>query len=174
MVRKINLQAYLFFFFFIAPRHGNWGSWQNWGSVQCQNGFQTRYRYCNNPRPGFGGSGCSGRRSETRDCDECSLGLSQCEHLCSNRHGSFTCSCYSGYKPSTKNWKRCESKYISLAEKVRGIRYDTIRYLQLCLDTAFSSAILKLLSTNCTYLHYYKYNIIKFKTMDPAFLGSRD
>ncbi|XP_015752648.1 PREDICTED: hemicentin-1-like [Acropora digitifera] len=93
-----------------SPIHGRWSSWQSWGNVNCQGGYQRRYRFCNNPPAAHGGSRCRGISSQRRDCPECSLGLAQCEHLCHNTLGSFRCSCYPGYQTSPQNWKRCERR----------------------------------------------------------------
>ncbi|XP_074624581.1 SCO-spondin-like isoform X5 [Acropora palmata] len=55
-----------------CPVHGNWSAWRPWGpcSQSCSGGTQTRYRYCNNPRPAYGGDPCPGARSETRMCNQ--------------------------------------------------------------------------------------------------------
>ena len=57
---------------FVRTVHGNWSAWRPWGpcSQSCSGGTQTRYRYCNNPRPAYGGDPCPGARSETRMCNQ--------------------------------------------------------------------------------------------------------
>lgn len=32
------------------------------------------------------------------DYDECDLGISDCEHLCINYQGRYSCECYHGYR----------------------------------------------------------------------------
>ena len=95
-----------------SPVHGSWGPWQpsNWNSAPCSGGKRTRWRYCNSPYPAHGGTGCSGSSTWSSDCNECASGNGGCQHLCINSYGSYRCLCYSGYKPLTSNWKRCESK----------------------------------------------------------------
>ncbi|CAC5419913.1 Fibrillin-1,Fibulin-1,Fibulin-5,Fibrillin-2,Latent-transforming growth factor beta-binding protein 4 [Mytilus coruscus] len=60
------------------------------GITSCPNGGT-----CASPNacvcaPGFGGSQCS-------DINECQTGTDNCQQNCTNTHGSFTCSCESGY-----------------------------------------------------------------------------
>ena len=45
------------------------------------------------------------------DADECQLGLSDCEHICSNTEGSYTCSCRPGYDLAL-NMRSCEGNII--------------------------------------------------------------
>ncbi|PFX23104.1 Uncharacterized protein K02A2.6 [Stylophora pistillata] len=94
-----------------AQRHGKWGSWQptNWDLTPCTNGYQTRHRYCDSPSPAHGGASCKGYNSQQKDCDECSLGLAGCEHLCENLHPPqmYKCRCRYGYRPSPTDSKRC-------------------------------------------------------------------
>ncbi|XP_076472749.1 uncharacterized protein LOC143302101 isoform X14 [Babylonia areolata] len=49
---------------------GNWGSWGPYEpcSVTCGTGIKTRYRWCNNPAPGIGGSPCAGSSTERSEC----------------------------------------------------------------------------------------------------------
>ena len=73
--------------YFNEKVHGNWGSWEPWGScsVTCANGTQTRTRLCDDPKPMFGGDNCTSNSSWTemwnadnntmeatdyQDCDE--------------------------------------------------------------------------------------------------------
>jgi len=54
-----------------CPVNGEWGSWSGYSSCSktCGRGTQTRTRYCDNPRPSNGGSDCSGRSREDRECN---------------------------------------------------------------------------------------------------------
>ncbi|CAC5419922.1 Fibrillin-1 [Mytilus coruscus] len=61
-----------------------------YGSTSCPNGGT-----CSLPNtcvcaPGFGGPQCA-------DVNECQLGTHNCQQLCTNTFGSFTCSCRTGY-----------------------------------------------------------------------------
>ncbi|CAC5355720.1 unnamed protein product [Mytilus coruscus] len=61
-----------------------------YGTTSCPNGGT-----CSSPNacvcaPGFGGSQCS-------DINECQTGTDNCQQNCINTHGSFICSCESGY-----------------------------------------------------------------------------
>ncbi|XP_066923379.1 SCO-spondin-like isoform X8 [Clytia hemisphaerica] len=51
--------------------NGNWGSWGSYGSCnnKCGGGVQERFRYCNNPSPAHGGSGCPGYAKMVRACN---------------------------------------------------------------------------------------------------------
>ncbi|XP_060570647.1 fibrillin-2-like isoform X2 [Ruditapes philippinarum] len=44
---------------------------------------------------------------ECIDVDECSEKTTECEHICVNTEGSFECSCYTGYRVSTRNTSKC-------------------------------------------------------------------
>ena len=50
---------------------GGWSYWSNWGkcSAVCGVGFQQRKRFCDNPRPMYGGGDCFGTPMEDRKCD---------------------------------------------------------------------------------------------------------
>ena len=43
------------------------------------------------------------------DIDECALGISGCNQICTNTNGSYVCSCYLGYQISSNN-KICVGK----------------------------------------------------------------
>ncbi|XP_078377130.1 SCO-spondin-like isoform X1 [Oculina patagonica] len=53
-----------------CPTNGGWGSWGKWGacSKTCGTGTQYRSRYCNKPRPAYGGKTCPGQNRESRRC----------------------------------------------------------------------------------------------------------
>ncbi|XP_047136865.1 A disintegrin and metalloproteinase with thrombospondin motifs adt-1 isoform X1 [Hydra vulgaris] len=55
-----------------CPIDGNYGLWNAWGtcSADCGDGFQTRQRECNNPKPQNGGKSCelAGISQESRLC----------------------------------------------------------------------------------------------------------
>ncbi|XP_048109189.1 neurogenic locus notch homolog protein 1-like isoform X2 [Alosa alosa] len=75
-------------------------------SSPCRDGSQC----FNNPINGMYNCMCqSGYRGSTcyEDIDECSIGMSPCEHngLCINTEGSFTCNCTQGY-----TGPRCEQE----------------------------------------------------------------
>ena len=50
---------------------GGWGPWVEWSvcSSSCGLGTQTRFRYCDNPRPAYGGRACTGPRLDRRNCN---------------------------------------------------------------------------------------------------------
>ena len=41
------------------------------------------------------------------DIDECELGISGCNQICSNTNGSFVCSCMMGYNLSIEDQRTC-------------------------------------------------------------------
>uniref|UniRef100_A0A7M5US14 Hemicentin-1 n=1 Tax=Clytia hemisphaerica TaxID=252671 RepID=A0A7M5US14_9CNID len=49
---------------------GGWGEWSEYGpcSKNCKGGYQTRHRYCNNPKPKNGGKYCVGDGYESKSC----------------------------------------------------------------------------------------------------------
>ncbi|CAC5422946.1 Thrombospondin-1,Adhesion G protein-coupled receptor B1,Mucin-like protein,Hemicentin-1,Adhesion G protein-coupled receptor B3,Thrombospondin-2 [Mytilus coruscus] len=47
---------------------GHWGSWTAWTICNCDSGYQTRHRHCNNPAPSFNGSFCDGEPFEVLNC----------------------------------------------------------------------------------------------------------
>ena len=49
---------------------GRWGPWQKWGpcSATCNDGTQTRVRYCDSPTPQGTGLPCSGDDTSARAC----------------------------------------------------------------------------------------------------------
>lgn len=62
---------------FLHVVNGGWSSWESWSSVSscsvtCGKGIMkhTRKRFCNNPRPKYGGTQCSGMTKEgtTKEC----------------------------------------------------------------------------------------------------------
>lgn len=50
--------------------NGGWSAWKPWTacSKTCGEGLQFTHRYCNNPKPQFGGKPCVGPSSNTRTC----------------------------------------------------------------------------------------------------------
>ena len=50
---------------------GGWGEWASWNECDapCDGGNQTRTRKCDKPEPAFGGDGCKGESTETRECN---------------------------------------------------------------------------------------------------------
>ena len=44
------------------------------------------------------------------DIDECSLQLDECEQVCVNLDGSYTCECYEGYAIVSNRYYTCEGK----------------------------------------------------------------
>ena len=53
--------------------------------------------------------------SQRTDIDECALGTSGCNQICTNTIGSYVCSCYLGYQISSNNSTTCAGKkYITL------------------------------------------------------------
>ncbi|XP_032904626.1 A disintegrin and metalloproteinase with thrombospondin motifs 13 isoform X1 [Amblyraja radiata] len=55
----------------IGAVHGAWSSWSPFSgcSRSCGGGVTSRHRYCNNPRPGFGGRKCEGTDLEAKMCN---------------------------------------------------------------------------------------------------------
>lgn len=53
--------------FLLFSVNGNWGSWGKFGppTKNCDEGFRTRTRLCNNPFPRGGGKSCEGRSEES-------------------------------------------------------------------------------------------------------------
>ncbi|KAK6167247.1 hypothetical protein SNE40_021325 [Patella caerulea] len=54
----------------ICPINGGWGEWGLWNpcSRSCGEGYRSRDRKCNSPRPQFGGLKCIGSATETEIC----------------------------------------------------------------------------------------------------------
>ena len=48
--------------------------------------------------------------SNLSDIDECALGISGCNQICTNTNGSYTCSCYLGYQISSNN-RTCSGEH---------------------------------------------------------------
>ena len=50
--------------------NGGWSNWGAWGkcSKTCGVGYQQSKRYCNSPRPEYGGKKCTGDKIKTRAC----------------------------------------------------------------------------------------------------------
>ena len=50
---------------------GEWSSYGNWSdcSAECDGGFKTRTRHCNNPVPKGGGADCVGKDLDTQACN---------------------------------------------------------------------------------------------------------
>nr|XP_042899314.1 hemicentin-1 isoform X1 [Parasteatoda tepidariorum] len=53
-----------------CPVNGEWGNWIEWQecSVTCGVGQRLRHRMCDNPKPKYGGSNCSGTEMEAESC----------------------------------------------------------------------------------------------------------
>lgn len=54
----------------LHPMDGAWSVWDSWStcSVSCGQGYNVRYRFCNNPAPQDGGAQCEGKHDEVRVC----------------------------------------------------------------------------------------------------------
>ena len=54
----------------VAPVEGHWGRWGPWSkcSRTCGQGYSTRSRQCDDPRPLYGGKFCSGTFVELKPC----------------------------------------------------------------------------------------------------------
>ena len=54
-----------------APVHGGFSDWSEFTpcSHACGSGKQSRYRFCNQPVPKFGGNNCNGKLVDERDCN---------------------------------------------------------------------------------------------------------
>ena len=57
--------------YFVLLVNGAWGDWTAYQacSETCGTGQQTRYRYCNSPRPQNGGAGCPDDGFQTAPCN---------------------------------------------------------------------------------------------------------
>lgn len=72
--------ATLFFSFFSigSAIDGHWGRWSDWSkcSVTCGDGYRTRFRKCDNPKPMRGGLYCPGASTSSDGCvmKRCVLG----------------------------------------------------------------------------------------------------
>ncbi|XP_062508236.1 A disintegrin and metalloproteinase with thrombospondin motifs adt-1-like [Corticium candelabrum] len=51
--------------------NGNWNAWNSWSPCtrSCKRGSKTRIRFCNNPKPRYGGKSCSGFAYQTSVCN---------------------------------------------------------------------------------------------------------
>ena len=62
--------------------HGAWSNWSNWTecSVTCGVGARSRERYCDNPRPAYGGRTCEGIHKDRKSCStgEVCVGRGRC------------------------------------------------------------------------------------------------
>ncbi|XP_065064502.1 uncharacterized protein LOC135690773 [Rhopilema esculentum] len=54
----------------LCPTHGGWSSWEGTGACNqaCGGGQMVQLRYCDNPRPEFGGKFCQGSPNKTEPC----------------------------------------------------------------------------------------------------------
>uniref|UniRef100_A0A8W8KZK8 SUEL-type lectin domain-containing protein n=1 Tax=Magallana gigas TaxID=29159 RepID=A0A8W8KZK8_MAGGI len=54
-----------------CPIHGGFTAWSSWGSCSktCASGTKYRSRSCTNPRPAYGGNGCSGSTTSSTSCN---------------------------------------------------------------------------------------------------------
>ncbi len=54
-----------------CPVNGEWSEWSRWGycGAICGKGEKTRTRFCDNPKPEFGGYDCPGSSEETSGCE---------------------------------------------------------------------------------------------------------
>lgn len=89
---------------YLCPIAGVWSQWSEEPcSVSCGGGSQNRYRVCNNPGPAVGGTNCTGRDFDIRDCNEqlCPVhgswsswsNYSECSHTCGTGIRSRTRTC---------------------------------------------------------------------------------
>ena len=108
-----------------CPIHGHWSTWSVFGkcSVTCGFGIKGRERFCNNPKPMFGGMTCDGFGKELTKCDSgvscpvdggwsawlitgscsvtCGVGYQRRERICDSpapQYGGLDC-----YGPSFEN-----------------------------------------------------------------------
>lgn len=84
---------------------GGWSSWGAWSvcSRECELGFRSRKRFCNNPEPRNGGLPCSGSATEFQDCNpqpcpvkgswSCWSSWTQCSATCGGGHYQRTRTC---------------------------------------------------------------------------------
>ncbi|KAM5151902.1 semaphorin-5B [Mantella aurantiaca] len=84
---------------------GGWSPWGAWSicSRECELGFRSRKRFCNNPEPRNGGLPCSGSATEFQDCNpqpcpvkgswSCWSSWTQCSATCGGGHYQRTRTC---------------------------------------------------------------------------------
>ena len=81
------------------------------GSFECYRSCRDGYRLDNNRHD------CLGTETNvyshvfciSTDIDECAEGSDECEHMCMNTEGNYTCSCYESYLLADDG-KSCTSK----------------------------------------------------------------
>ena len=56
---------------------------------------------------------CNFLQNAHTDLDECALGISGCNQICTNTNGSYVCSCYLGYQIALDN-RTCTGKHIAV------------------------------------------------------------
>ncbi|CAL8103565.1 unnamed protein product [Calicophoron daubneyi] len=72
----------------------------------CKNECRTGQGDCNTQNKCVCRKGYEGERCE-RDVDECRTGTHECEQMCANTHGSYTCECGKGYRVDAGDFRRC-------------------------------------------------------------------
>ncbi|XP_022785409.1 A disintegrin and metalloproteinase with thrombospondin motifs adt-1-like [Stylophora pistillata] len=96
----------------ICEVNGNWGNWGSWShcSNSCGGGRQGRKRECDNPRPAYGGQGCSGTSENSRDCNtnKCPVDGNWGEW---SQWSTCTKSCKQGKQSRTRKCNSPEAKY---------------------------------------------------------------
>ena len=71
---------------------GGWSGWEGWTRCnrRCNEGIQTRCRYCNNPRPSRHGRTCPGKMTKYRKCKIRSCqGIKLNNATCKNAYASI-------------------------------------------------------------------------------------
>ena len=80
LTRELTLLLFSFVMIeLLAPIDGHWGRWSQWGACDAKCGFGKHYRTrsCDDPKPKYGGKGCSGTLNETKACKLKSCGIGE-------------------------------------------------------------------------------------------------
>ena len=67
---------------------------------------------------------------KSTDRDECALGMSGCNQICTNTNGSYVCSCYLGYQISPSN-PTCVGEPLCTENNIKWMAYLLYVYMAL-------------------------------------------
>ena len=67
------------------------------------------------------------------DHDECSKNAHECEHICHNSHGTFYCSCNTGYRLAYNN-KTCDGRFALQNNQYRVVLLTSLLEFSLEID----------------------------------------
>ncbi|XP_069123341.1 coadhesin-like [Argopecten irradians] len=93
--------------------HGHWTDWTPWSACACTRGGggqQTRYRFCSNPAPKFGGRSCDGSDYQARDCShDCPVSESELQMTEFSSWGNVT------FERDVPGWLKVRTKLVCQA-----------------------------------------------------------